>query len=176
MQSFKTEWENFLESIQKASKASEIDLLRIDDDTFAMVGLNSIEILTDSQRELIELIIDNPSTGAQLAKKVNKSPQFISKTMKPLKNCGIVDHIKAPFGPSKFYTLRANVLGKEEMGQMKEETIPSELKSEIESRGVLGNLMSLSFKEILDMIKELDENEKRKVLDFIMEYCQVEEA
>jgi hypothetical protein len=59
---------------------------------------------------------------------------------------------------------------------VKEEALPKELKNEIESRGVFGNLMSLSFREILDMIRELDEKEKQKVLDFIIEYCQVEEA
>jgi len=59
---------------------------------------------------------------------------------------------------------------------MKDDAIPKELKKEIERRGVFGNLMSLSFREILDMIKELDESEKQKVLDFIMDYCQVEGA
>ena len=151
-------------------------MLRIDKNTIAMVGLQSIKVLTEAQKEMVELIIDNPRTGAQLAKLTNKTPQFISKIMKILVKYGIVDHIEAPFGPSKFYILKANLIGEAEIGKVKEEALPKELQGEIDSRGVFGNLMSLSFREILGMIKELDEKEKQKVLDFIIEYCQVEGA
>ncbi len=176
MQSFQNEINNFLKNITEARKKSNIDLLRIDDDTVAVVGLQSIKILTEAQKEMVELLIDNPRTGAQLAKLTNKTPQFISKIMKILIRYQIIDHIPAPFGPSKFYTLKVNIIGKEEFGKVKEEALPKELQSEIESRGVFGNLMSLSFREILDMIKELDEKDKQKVLDFIIDYCQVEGA
>jgi len=176
LQSFQNEIDKFLKNIKEAKKAANIDLLRIDEETIAVVGLQSIKVLTDSQKEMVELLIDNPRTGAQLAKLTKKTPQFISKVMKVLVKYEIAEHIPAPFGPSKFYTLTANVLGKEEVGQMKDDAIPKELKKEIERRGVFGNLMSLSFREILDMIKELDESEKQKVLDFIMDYCQVEGA
>ena len=176
MQSFQNEINNFLKSITEARKKSSIDLLKIDDDTVAVVGLQSIKILTEAQKEMVELLIDNPRTGAQLAKLTNKTPQFISKIMKILIRYQIVDHIPAPFGPSKFYTLKVNIIGKEEFGKVKEEALPKELQDEIENRGVFGNLMSLSFREILDMIKELDEKEKQKVLDFIIDYCQVEGA
>ena len=175
MQSFENEISDFLKNVTAARKSSKIDLVRINDDTLAVVGLRSIKILTETQKEMVELLIISPRTGAQLAKITQKTPQFISKIMKTLLKYKIVEHIPAPFGPSKFYTLTANILGKEELAKMKEESIPIELQTEIERRGVLGNLMSLSFKEILDMIKELDENEKQKVLDFIIEYCQVEE-
>jgi len=176
LQSFQNEINNFLKSITEARKKSSIDLLKIDDDTVAVVGLQSIKILTEAQKEMVELLIDNPRTGAQLAKLTNKTPQFISKIMKILIRYQIVDHIPAPFGPSKFYTLKVNIIGKEEFGKVKEEALPKELQDEIENRGVFGNLMSLSFREILDMIKELDEKEKQKVLDFIIDYCQVEGA
>ncbi len=176
MQSFQNEIDKFLKNITEAKKTAHMDLLKIDENTIAVVGLQSIKILTDSQKEMVELLIDNPRTGAQLAKLTSKTPQFISKVMKVLVKYGIADHIPAPFGPSKFYTLTANVLGKTEIGQMKDAAIPKELKKEIEQRGVLGNLMSLSFREILDMIKELGEGEKQKVLDFIIDYCQVEGA
>ena len=175
MQSFQNEINNFLKNITEAKKSSSIDLLKIDEDTIAVVGLHSIKILTDAQKEMVELLIDNPRTGAQLAKLTKKTPQFISKIMKTLTKYEIVEHIPAPFGPSKFYTLKANLMGKDEIGKMKSEAIPTELQNEIERRGVFGNLMSLSFREILDMIRELEENEKQKVLDFIIEYCQVEE-
>ena len=175
MQSFKNEIDNFLNNITEASKSAAKDLLRIDDNTLAVVGLQSIKILTSAQKEMVELLVESPRTGAQLAKLTDKTPQFISKVMKTLIKYEIVNHIPAPFGPSKFYTLTANIIGKEEIGQMKEEAIPSELQTEIERRGVFGNLMSLSFREILDMIRELEESEKQKVLDFIIEYCQVEE-
>ncbi|NHJ04232.1 MAG: hypothetical protein EAX90_05380 [Candidatus Heimdallarchaeota archaeon] len=175
MQSFQNEINNFLKNITEAKKSSSIDLLRIDDETLAVVGLQSIKILTEVQKEMVELLVDNPRTGAQLAKLTQKTPQFISKIMKTLMKYEIVDQIPAPFGPSKFYALKANVLGKDEIGKMKDEAIPTELKNEIERRGVFGNLMSLSFREILDMIRELEESEKQKVLDFIIEYCQVEE-
>lgn len=175
MQSFQNEINNFLKNITEAKKSSSIDLLRIDDETLAVVGLQSIKILTEVQKEMVELIVDNPRTGAQLAKLTQKTPQFISKIMKTLMKYEIVDQIPAPFGPSKFYALKANLLGKDEIGKMKDEAIPTELKNEIERRGVFGNLMSLSFREILDMIRELEESEKQKVLDFIIEYCQVEE-
>jgi len=176
LQSFQNEIDKFLKNIKEAKKAANIDLIKIDEDTMAVVGLQSIKVLTDSQKEMVVLLIDNPRTGAQLAKLTHKTPQFISKVMKVLVKYGIADHIPAPFGPSKFYTLTANVMGKKEIGQMKDDAIPKELKKEIEQRGVLGNLMSLSFREILDMIRELDESEKQKVLDFIMDYCQVEGA
>ncbi|NHJ85051.1 MAG: hypothetical protein FK734_06285 [Asgard group archaeon] len=175
MQSFENEINNFLKNISKAKEESSIDLLKIDEDTIAVVGLNSIKILTEAQKEMIELIAENPRTGAQLAKLTSKTPQFISKIMKSLIKYQLVDHIPAPFGPSKFYALKANLIGIREISKMKDEALPKELKTEIESRGVFGNLMSLSFREILDMIRELDEKEKQKVLDFIIEYCQVEE-
>jgi len=175
LQSFQNEINNFLKNITEAKKSSSIDLLRIDDETLAVVGLQSIKILTEVQKEMVELLVDNPRTGAQLAKLTQKTPQFISKIMKTLMKYEIADQIPAPFGPSKFYALKANVLGKDEFGKMKDEAIPAELKNEIERRGVFGNLMSLSFREILDMIRELEESEKQKVLDFIIEYCQVEE-
>jgi len=175
LQSFQNEINNFLKNITEARKSSSIDLLRLDDTTLAVVGLQSIKILTDTQKEMIELLIDNPRSGAQLAKLTEKSPQFISKIMKTLIKYQLVDHIPAPFGPSKFYTLKAKILGKDEIGVMKTKVIPSELKDEIERRGVFGNLMSLSFHEILDIIRELDESEKQKVLDFIIDYTQVEE-
>jgi hypothetical protein len=175
VQSFNNEIDKFQKRIAAARKSADIDLLKIDTDTIALVGLHSITILTESQKEMVELLIESPRTGAQLAKLTEKTPQYISKVMKPLIKYQIVKHIPAPFGPSKFYTLTANIIGKEEIGQMKDNSIPKELKPEIEKRGVLGNLMSLSFKEILDMIRELDESEKQKVLDFIIEYCQVEE-
>ncbi|NHJ31784.1 MAG: hypothetical protein FK732_02870 [Asgard group archaeon] len=176
MQSFENEINNFLKNITEARKKSSTELLRIDDDTVAAVGLQSIKILTEAQKEMVDLLIDNPRTGAQLAKLTHKTPQFISKIMKILIRYEIVDHIPAPFGPSKFYTLKANIIGKEEIGKMKKEALPIELQEEIERRGVFGNLMSLSFREILDMIRELDEKEKQKVLDFIIDYCQVEEV
>ncbi|MGC9780147.1 MAG: hypothetical protein HZR80_12960 [Candidatus Heimdallarchaeota archaeon] len=176
MQSFQNEINNFLKSITEVRKKSTTDLLRIDENTIAMVGLQSIKVLTIAQKEMVELICDNPRTGAQLAKLTNKTPQFISKIMKTLVKYGIVDHIEAPFGPSKFYILKANLIGEEEIGKVKEEALPKELQGEIDRRGVFGNLMSLSFREILDMIKELNEKEKQKVLDFIIEYCQVEGA
>lgn len=175
MQSFQNEINNFLKNITEARKSSSIDLLRLDDATLAVVGLQSIKILTDTQKEMVELLIDNPRSGAQLAKLTEKTPQFISKIMKTLIKYQIVDHIPAPFGPSKFYTLKASILGKDEIGETKRKVLPSELKAEIERRGVFGNLMSLSFHEILDMIRELDESEKQKVLDFIIEYTQVGE-
>ncbi|MCE7744711.1 MAG: hypothetical protein GPJ52_06210 [Candidatus Heimdallarchaeota archaeon] len=176
MQSFENEINNFLKNITEAQKKSSTELLKIDEDTVAVVGLQSIKILTLAQKEMVELLIDNPRTGAQLAKLTHKTPQFISKIMKILIKYKIVDHIPAPFGPSKFYTLKVNIIGKEEISKVKEQVLPKELLSEIESRGVFGNLMSLSFREILDMIRELDEKEKQKVLDFIIDYCQVGEA
>ncbi|MFW9921675.1 MAG: hypothetical protein ACFFDW_00100 [Candidatus Thorarchaeota archaeon] len=175
MQSFQNEIDNFLKSITEARKSSAIDLLKIDEDTLAVVGLQSIKVLTEAQKEMVMLLLDNPRTGAQLAKLTNKTPQFISKIMKSLIKFQIVEHIPAPFGPSKFYALKANIMGKDEIGKMKDAAIPFELQTEIERRGVFGNLMSLSFREILDMIRELDDNEKQKVLDFIIDYCQVEE-
>ncbi len=175
MQSFQNEINSFLKNITEARKSSSIDLLRLDDTTLAVVGLQSIKILTDTQKEMVELLLDNPRSGAQLAKLTKKTPQFISKIMKTLIKYQLVDHIPAPFGPSKFYTLKANILGTEKIGVMKGKTIPSELEEEIERRGVFGNLMSLSFHEILNMIRELDESEKQKVLDYIIEYTQVVE-
>ena len=176
MQSFQNEINSFLKNITEIKKKSTIDILRLDDNTLAMVGLNSIKILTEAQKEMVELLIENPRTGAQLAKLTNKTPQFISKIMKILIKYQIVEHIAAPFGPSKFYALKANIIDKEEINKMKEETLPQELKSEIDRRGVFGSLMSLSFREILDLIKELNDKDKQKVLDFIIEYCQVGEA
>jgi len=141
LQSFQNEINNFLKNITEARKSSSIDLLRLDADTLAVVGLQSIKILTDTQKEMVELLLDDPRSGAQLAKLTKKTPQFISKIMKTLIKYQIVDHIPAPFGPSKFYTLKANILGKTEIGEMKDKAIPSELKDEIERRGVFGNLM-----------------------------------
>ncbi|MBD3191679.1 MAG: hypothetical protein GF308_13610 [Candidatus Heimdallarchaeota archaeon] len=175
MRTFENEMNDFLKNISKAHKTSTIDLLKIDENTLAVIGLKSIKILTETQKEMVELLIQSPRTGAQLAKLTEKSPQFISKIMKSLVKYQIVDHIPAPFGPSKFYALKANILGKEDVSLLNQKAIPEELQTEIEERGVLGNLMSLSFKEILDMIRDLDESDKQKVLDFIIEYCQVEE-
>lgn len=165
---------NFLKNISTAHKSSTIELLEIDENTLAVIDSQSIKILTETQKEMVEFLIESPRTGAQLAKLTEKSPQFISKIMKSLVKYKIVDHIPAPFGPSKFYTLKAHIVGKEDISLMKQDSIPDELQKEIEQRGVLGNLMSLSFKEILDMIRELDEADKQKILDFIIEYCQVE--
>ncbi|MHA1212803.1 MAG: hypothetical protein ACTSSH_10110 [Candidatus Heimdallarchaeota archaeon] len=183
MHSFENKINDFLKNITEARKKSSVDLLRLDDNTLALVSTQSIKILTDTQQELIELLVDNPRTGADLARLstelphlTKKSPQFISKYMKDLVKWEIVDHIEAPFGRSKFYVLKANIIGKDEIDIIRNEAIPAELTSELEKRGVVGNLMSLSFKEILDLIRELDDNEKHKVLDFIIEYCQVEEV
>jgi hypothetical protein len=59
---------------------------------------------------------------------------------------------------------------------VKSEAIPDQLQKQLEKRGEAGNLLSLTFKEILDMIRDLSESEKQKVLDFIITYCQVEGA
>jgi hypothetical protein len=175
VQSYKSEIDNFLKKIKNAKKTNTINLFQIDDDTLAILELDSIKILTETQKEMIDQLIEEPRTGAQLARLTGKKPQFISRIMKKLVKYQIVDHINAPFGPSKFYILTADVYNSNEIEELKEKKIPNILQSQMEDRGVLGNLMSLSFKEILEMIKGLNENEKQKVLDFIIEYCQVEE-
>ena len=136
MQSFHSEIDKFLKSIIDARKSSKIDLLRINENTLVIVSLHSIRILTETQKEMIDLLVDSPRTGAQLAKLTKKTPQFISKIMKTLVKYKIVDHIPAPFGPSKFYTLTANIIGKEELNMVKDKAIPNELQTEIERRGV----------------------------------------
>ncbi|MBN1330655.1 MAG: hypothetical protein JXA54_14370 [Candidatus Heimdallarchaeota archaeon] len=182
MHSFENKINDFLKNVTEARKKSGVDLLRLDDNTLALVSMQSIKILTETQKELVELLVDSPRTGADLARLTedlpyltSKSPQFISKYMKELVKWGIVEHIEAPFGRSKFYVLKANIIGKDEISKVQSEAIPNVLLTAIEKRGVVGNLMSLSFKEILDLIRELDDKEKQKVLDFIIEYCQVEE-
>jgi len=65
LQSFQNEIDKFLKNIKEAKKAANIDLLRIDDNTIAVVGLQSIKVLTDSQKEMVELLIDNPRTLLQ---------------------------------------------------------------------------------------------------------------
>ncbi|NHJ39135.1 MAG: hypothetical protein FK731_03820 [Asgard group archaeon] len=181
----------FNKKIKTALDNSTVDLIKIDDETddykLAVVSKNRIEILTKTQRELIELLGTEPKTGAELSRltghkntKINphikpKSPQFISRYMDELEDWGIVAKIDAPFGHAKVYVLIAKIFDKDELKKVHSEAIPDQIKNEIKNRGIAGNLMSLSFKEILDMIRDLNESEKQKVLDFIIEYCQVEE-
>jgi hypothetical protein len=181
----------FNKKIKAAIENSTVDLLKIDDEKeeykLAVVSKNRIEVLTKTQKELIELLGTEPKTGAELSRltghkdiSINpqikpKSPQFISRYMDELEDWGIVAKIDAPFGHAKVYVLTAKVFDKNELNKVQTEAIPDQIKNELENRGIAGNLMSLSFKEILNMIRDLGESEKQKVLDFIIEYCQVEE-
>lgn len=179
MHSFENKINEFLKNVTDASKKYTADILKLNDDKYAFVSMHSIKVLTETQKELVELLVDGPRTGADLARLTKelphltgKSAQFISKYMHNLVEWGIVDHIEAPFGRSKFYVLKFDIISRDEINKVREEAIPSEIQSEIEKRGVVGNLMSLSFKEILDLIRELDDNEKQKVLDFIIGYVE----
>lgn len=181
MHSFENKINDFLKNVTEASKKYTADILKLNDDKYAFVSMHSIKVLTETQKELVELLIDGPRTGADLARLTkelphltSKSPQFISKYMNDLVKWGIVDHIQAPFGRSKFYVLKFDIISRDEINKVRKETIPTEIQSEIEKRGVVGNLMSLTFKEILDLIRELDVTEKEKVLDFIINYIEEE--
>ncbi|NHK31971.1 MAG: hypothetical protein FK730_11505 [Asgard group archaeon] len=181
----------FNKKIKAAIENSTVDLLKIADEKedykLAVVSKNRIEVLTKTQKELIELLGTEPKTGAELSRLTGhkdltinpqikpKSPQFISRYMDELEDWGIVAKIDAPFGHAKVYVLIAKVFDKDELKKVQTEAIPDQIKSELVNRGIAGNLMSLSFKEILNMIRDLGESEKQKVLDFIIEYCQVEE-
>jgi hypothetical protein len=181
----------FNKKIRAAIENSTVDLLKIDDEKedykLAVVSKNRIEVLTKTQKELIELLGTEPKTGAELSRltghkdiSINpqikpKSPQFISRYMDELEDWGIVAKIHAPFGHAKVYVLVAKIFDKNELTKVQTEAIPDQIRNELENRGIAGNLMSLSFKEILNMIRDLGESEKQKVLDFIIEYCQVEE-
>ena len=179
MQSFENKINDFLKNVTAASKKFTADILKLNDDKYAFVSMHSIKVLTETQKELVELLVDGPRTGADIARLTkelphltSKSPQFISKYMNDLIAWGIVDHIEAPFGRSKFYVLKFDIITRDEINKVRNEAIPVEIHSEIEKRGVVGNLMSLTFKEILDLIRELDDNEKQKVLDFIIGYVE----
>lgn len=182
----------FNNKIKVAINNSTVDLIKIEDEhedyKLAVVSRSRIEILTKTQKELIEILGIEPKTGAELSRLTGhkditinphikpKSPQFISRYMDELVDWGIVAKIDAPFGHAKVYVLIAKVFDKDELKKVRSEAIPDPIKTEIENRGIAGNLMSLSFKEMLDMIRDLSESEKQKVLDFIIEYCQVEEV
>jgi len=179
LQSFENKINAFLKTITKAKTRYPAEILKLNDDKYAFVSTHSIKILTETQKELVELLIDGPRTGADLARLTEelphltkKSPQFISKYMTDLIKWGIVEHIEAPFGRSKFYVLKFDIKSEEEIKKVHNQVIPASIKKEIEKRGEVGSLMSLSFKEILDLIRELKDTEKQKVLDFIIDYCQ----
>jgi hypothetical protein len=183
----------FEKKISDAIAGSTVDIIKIKDEEdnydLAIVSKERIKVLTRTQKDLFELLLDGPKTGAELSaltgykdnNKTNpnikpKSPQFISKYMGILEEYKIVAKIDAPFGHSKVYVITAEIFDKERIKELQEEAIPDQLQSHLKKRGEAGNLMSLTFKEILDMIRELSESEKQKVLDFIMKYIQVEEA
>ncbi|NHJ47114.1 MAG: hypothetical protein FK733_04930 [Asgard group archaeon] len=182
----------FEKKINDAIANSTVDIIKIKDENeydLAIVSKDRIKVLTRTQQDLFELLIDGPRTGAELSvltgykddNKTNphikpKSPQFISKYMGILEDYGIVAKIDAPFGHSKVYVITAEIFDKDRIKKVQSEAIPDQLQAQLVKRGEAGNLLSLTFKEILDMIRDLSESEKQKVLDFIIQYCQVEGA